>query len=63
MPHLRSLLSPLAQVILSFVAKMAPILSFLVGSLLACRALADPFEKLFSTPEGTSIIVAPRINC
>ncbi|EAT82729.1 hypothetical protein HBI56_065640 [Parastagonospora nodorum] len=31
---------------------MAPILSFLVGSLLAVRALAEPFEKLFSTPEG-----------
>jgi hypothetical protein len=33
---------------------MAPVLSFIVGSLLACRALAEPFEKLFSTPEGRS---------
>jgi tripeptidyl-peptidase-1 len=31
---------------------MAPILSFIVGSLLAVRALAEPFEKLYSTPEG-----------
>ncbi|KAE8843751.1 hypothetical protein HRS9122_04854 [Pyrenophora teres f. teres] len=31
---------------------MAPVLSFLVGSLLAMRAFADPFEKLFSVPEG-----------
>jgi hypothetical protein len=34
---------------------MAPILSFIVGSLLAVRALADPFEKLYSTPEGTKM--------
>jgi hypothetical protein len=47
--------SPLAQVLLHIVAKMAPILSFIVGSLLAVRALADPFEKLFSTPEGMSL--------
>jgi hypothetical protein len=36
-------------------AKMAPILSFIVGSLLAARALAEPFEKLFSTPKGVSL--------
>ena len=34
---------------------MAPILSFIVGSLLAARALAEPFEKLFSTPKGMSL--------
>lgn len=33
---------------------MAPILPFIVGSFLAARALAEPFEKLFSTPEGMS---------
>jgi tripeptidyl-peptidase-1 len=31
---------------------MAPVLSFIIGSLLAVRALAEPFEKLFSVPEG-----------
>jgi tripeptidyl-peptidase-1 len=31
---------------------MAPVLSFLIGSLLAARALAEPFEKLFAVPEG-----------
>ncbi|KAL5117419.1 hypothetical protein ACEQ8H_004735 [Pleosporales sp. CAS-2024a] len=34
---------------------MAPILSFLVGSLLAARTFAEPFEKLFSTPEGWKV--------
>lgn len=33
-------------------AKMAPVLSFIVGSLLAVRAFAEPFEKLFEVPEG-----------
>jgi uncharacterized membrane protein YoaK (UPF0700 family) len=36
-----------------FVAEMAPVLSFIVGSLLALQALAEPFEKLFEVPEGT----------
>jgi tripeptidyl-peptidase-1 len=31
---------------------MAPVLSFIVGSLLALRALAEPFEKLYDVPEG-----------
>jgi tripeptidyl-peptidase-1 len=31
---------------------MAPVLSFIVGSLLAVRAFAEPFEKLFDVPEG-----------
>lgn len=31
---------------------MAPIISFIIGLLLAVRAFADPFEKLFSIPEG-----------
>ncbi|KAF1928496.1 tripeptidyl-peptidase 1 precursor [Didymella exigua CBS 183.55] len=31
---------------------MAPVLSFLIGSLLAARGLAEPFEKLFAVPEG-----------
>jgi hypothetical protein len=34
------------------VVTMAPVLSFLIGSLLAARGLAEPFEKLFSVPEG-----------
>jgi tripeptidyl-peptidase-1 len=33
---------------------MAPLLAFLVGSLLAARGLAEPFEKLFTLPEGES---------
>lgn len=31
---------------------MAPMLALLVGSLLAAQGLAEPFEKLFSVPEG-----------
>ncbi|KAI4677832.1 Tripeptidyl-peptidase sed2 [Alternaria sp. BMP 2799] len=31
---------------------MAPVLSFIVGSLLAVRAFAEPFERLFEVPEG-----------
>ncbi|KAF2848021.1 subtilisin-like protein [Plenodomus tracheiphilus IPT5] len=31
---------------------MAPLLSLIVGSLLAARGLAEPFEKLFGTPQG-----------
>lgn len=34
---------------------MAPILSLIVTSLLAARGLAEPFEKLFSVPEGMSL--------
>jgi len=34
------------------VAEMAPVLSFVVGSLLAMQAFAEPFEKLFDVPEG-----------
>jgi hypothetical protein len=34
------------------VVNMAPVLSFLIGSLLAARGLAEPFEKLFAVPEG-----------
>lgn len=34
------------------VEEMAPVLSFLIGSLLAARGLAEPFEKLFAVPEG-----------
>lgn len=37
---------------ISVVAKMAPVLSFIVGSLLAMQAFAEPFEKLFEVPEG-----------
>lgn len=33
-------------------AIMAPILSLIVTSLLAAGGLAEPFEKLFSVPEG-----------
>ena len=35
-----------------FCPVMAPVLSLLVGSLLAISAFADPFEKLFSVPKG-----------
>ncbi|KAI1342287.1 subtilisin-like protein [Xylariaceae sp. FL0016] len=35
---------------------MAPLLSFLVGSLVAAQALAKPFEKLFSVPEGWKLL-------
>jgi tripeptidyl-peptidase-1 len=35
---------------------MAPVLSFIVGSLLALQALADPFEKLFEVPEGMLLL-------
>ncbi|CAJ2512406.1 Uu.00g054210.m01.CDS01 [Anthostomella pinea] len=35
---------------------MAPFLSFVVGSLLAVQALAKPYEKLFSVPEGWKLL-------
>jgi hypothetical protein len=41
---------------------MAPILSLIVTSLLAARGLAEPFEKLFSVPEGISLPVLIMVN-
>ncbi|KAI0150761.1 Pro-kumamolisin, activation domain-containing protein [Xylariaceae sp. FL1272] len=40
---------------------MAPILSFLAGSLLAIQALAQPFDQLFAIPEGWKL-QAPAAN-
>lgn len=31
---------------------MAPVLSFIIGSLLAVRTFAEPFEKLRHVPQG-----------
>ena len=44
-------------------AKMAPVLSFIVGSLLAMQAFAEPFEKLFEVPEGELYVSSSYDQC
>jgi hypothetical protein len=48
---------------ISVVAKMAPVLSFIVGSLLAMQAFAEPFEKLFEVPEGELYVSSSLDQC